>query len=422
MMDNTTRGAWLLAQSKSIDSFQGAGRLENIQYAGRTGRFYNLLRRNIGGSTTSTLDQSEVTDICKANGIDRSVREAALVKLKDEGRIDISTSGAISVLGATTTGVLEATAAIFDSCNPSTEEHAAIHLSERVAQRPTERGEIAEYVSDTFKISTAKTSELIDVCRSTAILDQSEDRGLSILFNNNTFRDGQYAKKAYHLMQSLNASEATNLQTVQGMMVTRGAILDEDARKILGDALFSRLVGVGLFDRLEVSNSTEAVGYLTSPDSFQKYGRPFEDDPIDDAKALLASLTYGMTRSSHTRGGITMPIALLRKLINGGEVGGNGGVRAIGEDYRELEKRQVVQVIPQRNSRFTMRLLKQDVGELAMTILSGNVAAPEALLMDGSAARSFKGPAENRRAIREKHTLSDTAYVTSALDRLRSGS
>jgi hypothetical protein len=39
-----------------------------------------------------------------------------------------------------------------------------------------------------------------------------------------------------------------------------------------------------------------------------------EDDPIDDAKALLASLTYGQTRSSYTRGNITMPDALLRAL------------------------------------------------------------------------------------------------------------
>ena len=45
---------------------------------------------------------------------------------------------------------------------------------------------------------------------------------------------------------------------------------------------------------MEVSNSTEAVGYITSPNDFQKYGRPFEDDPIDDAKALLASLTYSL--------------------------------------------------------------------------------------------------------------------------------
>ena len=94
-MDNKTRGAWLLSQSKSIDAFQNAGRLENIQYAGRAGRLYNLLRRNIQGTTTSTLDATNVTNICHANGIDRSVREAALSKLKQEGRIDEAASGAI---------------------------------------------------------------------------------------------------------------------------------------------------------------------------------------------------------------------------------------------------------------------------------------------------------------------------------------
>lgn len=97
------------------------------------------------------------------------------------------------------------------------------------------------------------------------------------------------------------------------------------------------MIGIGLLDRLEVSNNTEAVGYLTSPNSFQKFGRPFEDDPIDDAKALLASLTYGMTRSAAGRGHISFPDALIRKLISGEEVGGRYGATAIGEDYRELE-------------------------------------------------------------------------------------
>jgi hypothetical protein len=420
-IDNKTRGAWLLSQSKSIDAFQNAGRLENIQYAGRAGRLYNLLRRNIKDSTTSTLDAQNVTEICHANGIDRSVREAALFKLKQDGRIDETASGAISVIGATATGVLETTAAIFDSCNPTNEEQAVIHLSERVAQRPAERGEIEEYVSDTFKIAQSQTSSLIDICKDIAILDQAESSGRAILFNNNTFRDGQYAKKAYHLMQSLSAAEAGSLQAFQEALKLRGAIIDTEAQRILGSVLFNRLVGVGLFDRLEVSNNTEAVGYLTSPDSFQKYGRPFEDDPIDDAKALLASLTYGMTRSSSSRGNIRMPIALLSNLINGYEVGGENGVSAIGEDYRELEKRQVVQVIPKRNKRFKMKLLKKDVGELAMTILSGHPAASGALLMDGSAARSFKGPGENRMAIRDKHTLNDNEYIITALDRLRSG-
>jgi hypothetical protein len=48
-MDKKTKGAWLLAQSKNLDAVTGAGaaRLENISYAGRIGRLYNLLRRNV---------------------------------------------------------------------------------------------------------------------------------------------------------------------------------------------------------------------------------------------------------------------------------------------------------------------------------------------------------------------------------------
>ena len=147
---------------------------------------------------------------------------------------------------------------------------------------------------------------------------------------------------------------------------------------------------------MEVSNSTEAVGYIASPNDFQKYGRPFEDDPIDDAKALLASLTYGRTRSSYIRGKITMPDALLRALIAGREIGKNG-VRAIGEDYRELEARQVVKVTARGGDRYTMKLLKKDVGELALTIVHGGAAAQEAILLDGSGtARTMPHPHQRR--------------------------
>lgn len=420
-MDDTIKGAWLLAQSKSLDAVNGASRLENIQYAGRAGRLYNLLRRNVPGTDSPTIDAEDVKRICQLNGFDRSAREAGLQVLQQDGRVDIAKSGAISVIGGTTKGVLEATAKIFEDCSPSNDEQAAIYLAEKIAENPTTREETTEFISDTFKISDRDAGEVIDICKSTAILDEVESKGHSILFNNNTFRDGQYAQKTFRLLQSLNPQEQSLLSEVQELIRTKGAIVDTEAKKILGDTLYSRLVGVGLFDRLEVSNSTEAVGYLTSPVAFQKYGRPFEDDPVDDAKALLASLTYGMTRSSYARGNITMPRLLLNKLIDGGEVGGVRGVRAIGEDYKELEKRQVVKVIEQSSSRYTMKLLKKDVGYLALAIITGNSAAPDALLMDGSAASGFQGPAENRKKIRQKHTLNDAQFLTGALDRLRSG-
>lgn len=162
------------------------------------------------------------------------------------------------------------------------------------------------------------------------------------------------------------------------------------------------------------------MGYIASPSDFQKYGRPFEEDPIDDAKALIASLTYGQTRSHYVRGQITMPDALIRKLVRGEEVG-KMGVRAIGEDYHELEARQVIDVTEKSPGRFTMRLLKKDVGELALTIIRGGAAAQEAVLMDGSPARAFKGPHASRNEVRQKNDITDKRFVHDALDRLRSG-
>lgn len=420
-MDDKTRGAWLLAQSKSLDAVSGAGRLENIAYAGRTGRLYNLLRRTSVDGHDPVVDGKTVENICRLNNIDRASRQMGLQTLQQDGRIDVSSTGDVAVIGATTVGVLEATARIFEAANPSTDERAVIDLSEMVAQKPEVRSVVEETISDQFKISKANMASLIEVCRSAAILDQSEDRDLAILFNSNTFRDGKYAAKAFSLMQALTAAERSLLSVLQDKIQKRGAVSDIEATTILGNDLYRRLVGVGLFDRLEVSNSTEAVGYLTSPDAFQKYGKPFEDDPIDDAKALLASLTYGMTRSDAARGAITWPDALLRKLINGEAVGGSSGVRAIAEDYKELEKRQVVKLANKGGGRCTMTLLKPDVGQLARQLVKGNNVATDALLLDGAPATKFSGPSENRTRVRARPTLQDNVFVTGALDRLRTG-
>jgi hypothetical protein len=424
-MESTTKGAWLLAQSKSLNAVTGVGaaRLENISYAGEIGRLYNLLRRNVADDPSPTINAATVTQACQLNNIDRPSRENGLRVLQEAGRIDVAKNGAVSVLGATSKAVLEVTAEIFDTSNPSDDEQAVLELSEKVAEKPVIREEAIEYIGDSFNITNIEASSLIDLCKRTAIIDEEADRDRNILFNSNTFRDGQYAKKAYLILQGLTASDQANLGEVQEKLRSCGALYDNDVKSILGEELFRRLLSVGLFDRMEVSNRTEAVGYITSPNDFQKYGRPFEDDPIDDAKALLASLTYGRTRSDQRRGTILLPSDLLKALINGREVGGDYGVRAIGEDYHELEARQVVKVTPRPGNagRFTFHLLKKDVGELALTIVSGGMAAQEAVLLDGTPATTFNGPHKVRMKLRDKNDIADRRYVGKALDRLRSG-
>lgn len=421
-MDKATKGAWLLAQSKNLDAVIGAGvaRLENISYAGRIGRLYNLLRRNMANDPNPIISSETVTRACQLNGIDKPTREVGLKVLKAAGRIDISQNGEVSVLGATSRAVLETTTEIFAGIGPSSDEEAVLELSEKVAEQPLRREAATEFVSDLYKLTTPTAKSLIDLCKSTAIIDEETDRGRTILFNSNTFRDGQYARKTLLVLESLLPADRMRLTEVQEKLRHNGVLYDDDVKAILGIDLHRRLISVGFFDRMEVSNSSEAVGYIASPNDFQKYGRPFEDDPIDDAKALLASLTYGQTRSSYLRGAITMPDALLQALIAGREIGKNG-VRAIGEDYRELEARQVVKVTARGSDRYTMTLLKKDVGELALTIVRGGAAAQEAILLDGSPATAFKGPHAVRKEVREKNSVTDRRFVTDTLDRLRSG-
>lgn len=421
-MDSKTKGAWLLAQSKNLDAVTGAGaaRLENIAYAGKIGRLYNLLRRNLPDDPNPTISESTVVKACQLNGIDRTSRETGLRVLEQAGRIDVGQNGEVSVLGISGMAVLELTAEIFDECSPTRDEKAVLELSEKVAERPLAREDAETFVSDTFKISRGDTKSLIDDCKSATLIDEETDNSRVILFNSNTFRDGQYAKKTYYLLQTLTARDASLLSEVQNKLAANGALYDLEVQNILGDDLYRRLISVGFFDRMEISNSSESVGYICSPNDFQKYGRPFVDDPIDDAKALIASLTYGQTRSAYERGNITMPAALLRALIDGREVG-KTGIRAIGEDYKELEARQVVQVTSRSPGRYTMKLLKKDVGELALTIVKGGAAAQQALLLDGSPATSFTGPHNVRTRVRRRNTITDKGFVTNALDRLRSG-
>ena len=421
-MNKTTKGAWLLAQSKSLDMLTGVGaaRLENISYAGRIGRLYNLLRRNVADDISPTIDADTLKRICQLNNIDLPIREMGIQVLKRAGRIDDAGSGAVSVLGATSKAVLEVTTDIFSEKSPTMDEEAVLELSDEVAKKPIERELAVEFIGDLYKIHRNNASSLIDLCRSTAIIDEENSGSSSILFNSNTFRDGKYAWKAHRVLEGLSSADKERLSEVREKLQSGGALLDTEVERILGRDLYRRLVSVGLFDRMEVSNPTEAVGYITSPDDFQKYGRPFEDDPIDDAKALLASLTYGQTRSGHARGRIELPIKLLQALVDGREVG-SGGVRAIGEDYSELEKRQVVRVTRRSRGRYTFRLLKKDVGELALTIIRGGIVAEEALLLDRDKATSFRGPHDVRNEVRKKNNVADKIFIAEALDRLRSG-
>jgi hypothetical protein len=98
-----------------------------------------------------------------------------------------------------------------------------------------------------------------------------------------------------------------------------------------------------------------------------------------------------------------------------------GPCTAIGQNYRVLELRGVVQVIPDRFG-FSMKLLKRDIGELALQVLESGDASEQSLdMLPGSPLSKYLGPEPNRVRARKEADLKGID-VKKALETLRTQS
>lgn len=145
------------------------------------------------------------------------------------------------------------------------------------------------------------------------------------------------------------------------------------------------------------------------------------DDCFDMAKSLVAALTYGMKSRSSSQGRINSLPVLLGKLIAGTEV---GPATAIGQDYRVLEVDRVIQLRPDERfkNRFHMRLLKREVGELALQVLTQGNAYPETVTNFASAPMTgYIGPEQSRVTMRRKQSKMSKRATQDVLDAVRGG-
>jgi hypothetical protein len=173
-----------------------------------------------------------------------------------------------------------------------------------------------------------------------------------------------------------------------------------------------------MYDISIVNNDQENIAFVTRPAAFSKFGNPLVEDALDLAKAFVSSLTYGMTRSHHARGRITMIEKLMKKLINGGWV---GPVDAIGKDYRALELKNVVQVMPNPQGGYFMKLLKKDIGVVALEVIKAGDASETVLSLPGAIVTGYVGPETNREKGRKKQTVANKSAAKDIVMALRTG-
>jgi hypothetical protein len=378
----------------------------------------------LAASAEDLIKPDQARTLAQAKGINPRLELPSLLgMLKDLSLVQVSKEGEVALLGLTHANVLEHTSAMFDGLNPDPEERAVLYMAELVSASPVRTAELSTYVSDNFKLKKDRTSELLIQAEDIGFVDAQEIDARSkdkLYFNGNMFRVKD-AKKHQAVLDSMSSAEQVKVREFDELISQRGYATMDDVKSVLGIKLFEKLQSIALYDMNCVANPQEEVRYITKPGAFGKYNA-WEEDTLDYAKMLVSCLAYGMTRRGKTTGRIDSLYKLtniVTALIRGDEVGPS---TAAGEDYRCLELANVIRTRKARSYGFFMKLLKADVGEVALQVLTKGTSSPEALLeLPGAPAASFFGPEHYRSAMRKRSVGTPNSKVTDYLQALRTG-
>jgi hypothetical protein len=409
-----TTGAWIVHHGqKAAADMNGGSEFPALDTAAKAASLLSQL----SGTDEMMLTKARVEALAKAARMNPRTELPVLLDILAKKRlIDKSSGGDVAVLGVTSRGTLAHAADIFEGETPTTEERASIELAEVASRSPILREEAEQYIGDKFKLASQNTRDFLDRSEGIGFVDSEGRSSDKLLFNGNLFRRDNVIK-ARKVLDSLSTAEQAKAGEVDAILAKHGCVTVAEVEKVLTKALFDKLKAAGMYDVNVVSNPDGETAFVTRPQAFHKFVNPMVDDAFDLAKALVAALTYGMTQSQAGRGKITMIRALLNKLIAGDTV---GPATAIGEDYKVLEHKGVIRVT-RVGYRYNMRLLKRDIGEMALGVLTTGEAASTAMLdkpMPGTMTE-YAGPEKNRSSFRRNQSPVSRKHTQDVLNALR---
>src|ERR1700737_2928523 len=357
------KGAWVVHHSQKTASAQNASaEFPAIDAAGKAS---SLLSR-FAASEELHIPKKRVDAYAQAAGLNPKTELTSLLDMLRRRRvIDTSQNGDVVALGLTTGATVQHACDICEGQEPTGEERGAIVLADAASASPVMRKGSIELISDEFSLSSQRVSELLDRSEMVGFVDAEAVDGSRVYFNGNLFRRDNLAKVS-RVLGSLSQADHVKVADLDAVLQKKGCASLAEAEKILGTALFDKLRAPGMYDVNHVMNATGEHGFVARPAAFHKFNDPMVDDAFDLAKALVAALTYGMTLRSQGTGRIGSVAVLLRSLISGREI---GPATAIGEDYRVLETKGVIQTRPGPQYGHVMKLLKKDIGEMALAVL-----------------------------------------------------
>jgi len=412
-LSKESTGSWIIHHGRKVVLVEGGGaNYPTIEHSAKAAHLLNKL----SASDQDSLTMSQVEHLAKSAGLNTIVELPYYLNLLQDNKLIDKTDSGVETLGLTTRAVLGHTTDIFYQKEASQEEMASISLAEMASDTPVKESAAKEYIGDTHSMSSTEVSDFLDRAKHYGFIDAEGEQNNQVIFNGNLFRKDNILK-ASAILSALTEADQRKITELNQLLESTGCLEYTRAATILGDQLFDKAKAAGLYDLNVVSNNQGEHVYLTSPGAFHKFIDPMVDDTFDMAKALVAALSYGMSRRSSSTGRIRDVSALLRKLINGGTV---GPTTAIGQDYRVLEIDRVVKTIPE-GGLFRLRLLKKDVGELALQVLTTGTASEAPLTLPNAPMTNYTGPEANRTVVRKKQSVQSKKETLDIINSLREG-
>lgn len=413
-MDKKTKGAWVIHHARKLQSTMSQD-FDAIGFSGKSGTLLSA----ISAEKQLQIPQSRLEALAKANNISPKTELPSILTELDRQRLIKYGTGAIEVIGLTGQGVLEATARIFDESSHEKHEEIVIKVSDAASENPLTDRSVVEALSDEFKLQNKVVLDMLQLGCNIGFFDsEAISPTEKLLFNGNLFRR-EDARKINGVLSTIDSSESSRLNELNAKLQASGCLPLQTATNVLGQDLFDRLHSIGMFDVNVVGNHLGKNHFVTRPAAFSKFSDSIADDALDLAKALVASLTYGMTISNYYRGRIQMVSVLMNKLIAGGTV---GPATAIGNDYQVLEFKGVVKVTPESGGMFSMRLLKPEVGRLALAVIQqGDITAETVTSLPGAKVTEYVGPEVTREVKRKNSTEAVKLKAKNLLQEIRMG-
>jgi hypothetical protein len=414
-VEKETKGAWIIHHGRKIALDVNAP--AEFPVLDESAKAAELLMR-LGQSDSATLSKNEAEAVARAAHLNPRSELPHYLGLLEARRLIDRSATEIRVLGVTTRAALSHASDILTDAGPSTYEEAAIDLAELTSQSPQSLARSAEYISDTHRIASKDTQDLIQRSVEIGFVDYEGESSDGLLFNGNLFKRDTVAKSKA-VLSSLSSEEQTKVTEFDEILKRTGCVLAAKADSVLGRTLFEKLKAASVYEINTVSNENGEYAFVNSPGAFHKFVNPLIDDSFDLAKALVSALTYGMTLRHPSRGRIISVDWILGALIAGRTI---GPATAIGNDYRVLEESRVVQLTSAGNGMFRMRLLKREIGELALQVLTKGDANAEVMTVPPSSPMTgYIGPEQSRVRVRRNQKQPSKRATRDILGALRGG-